>query len=305
MSNLIKQLYTPTKKIPIFNRFLRLISILIIKFFFLDRLQKFSNVFQQLLQTKLLISINGHKIFFKDGNERVYLFAKTAYILEKDTTEWICSFNKKDIFYDVGCNVGMFSLLAAKNKANVYSFECLPGNLNSLHYNITLNNLNKNITIIPVALSNNNKECFFSARDLTAATARSELSMNSKNQLGFKTVQMTIDTMISLYKLPLPSKVKIDVDGHEKEILFGFKKNIKFVKEILIEMYDTDELDQQCYRDVVNQKIILTKNFKKNYHSKINKKNFHKNFHLINYFLINNNFLVKSQSRKNILYERK
>lgn len=305
MSNLIKQLYSPSKKIPQVNRFMRLISILIIKIFFLDKLQRFSNVFQQLLQTKLLISINGHKIFLKDGNERLYLFAKTAYILEKDTTEWICSFNKKDIFYDIGSNVGMFSLLAAKNKANVFSFECLPGNLNSLHYNITLNNLNKNISIIPLALSNSNKISFFSARDLTASTARSYLSDEFENKLGFKTIKTTIDTMISVYKLPLPNKVKIDVDGHEREILFGFKKNIKHVKEILIEMYDTDEYDQECYSDIVNTNIILTKNFKKNYHRKINKENFHKNFYSINSFLNSNNFFVKSQSRKNILYVRK
>ena len=50
--------------------------------------------------------------------------AKTFSSKEPETLEWIESFNKKSIFWDIGANIGLYSIYAAKyNNVQVYAFE--------------------------------------------------------------------------------------------------------------------------------------------------------------------------------------
>jgi hypothetical protein len=82
--NIIPQLYKPKLKIAKRIYFYRIFAKFIIKIFLLDKLKFFSNTFQQLLQTTIKINLNGEKLIFKDGNERLFLFYKTQFIVEKD-----------------------------------------------------------------------------------------------------------------------------------------------------------------------------------------------------------------------------
>lgn len=116
---LIQQLYKPiniSKKII----FLRFLSKVIINFFFLDKIKIFSNVFQQKLTTFQTIKIKEFYLKFLDGNERLNIFYQTQFFIEKDLTKWILKMSKKDIFYDIGSNVGMFSCLSGKKKLKLF-----------------------------------------------------------------------------------------------------------------------------------------------------------------------------------------
>lgn len=59
------------------------------------------------------------------------------------------------IFFDIGANVGVFTLMAAKRltSGHVYAFEPSQAHLKRLRANLELNNF-KNVTIVPYALSN-------------------------------------------------------------------------------------------------------------------------------------------------------
>ena len=48
-------------------------------------------------------------------NGLTYLRAKTFSLKEPETLDWIDGFNKNSTFWDIGCNVGLYSLYAAKN----------------------------------------------------------------------------------------------------------------------------------------------------------------------------------------------
>ena len=73
---------------------------------------------------------------------------------EPETLEWINSFHPNSVFFDVGANIGLYSIYAAKSvNAEVYCFEPSVFNLPILAKNIYLNGLSDFITIFPLPLS--------------------------------------------------------------------------------------------------------------------------------------------------------
>lgn len=327
---LIKPLYKSYKKITLPNQILRTFSSLIINLFLLKYLDFFRNILLQKLISCTLINVNSIKIFLKDGNERLYLFNKVSFVIEKDLVNWIDSFNKKDIFYDIGSNVGMFSIYAAKKKIKCFCFEPHYSNLETFLYNVRLNNVQNNIVILPVLLSNKSKITKFFLRDLTPSAGKNEIAhsrskyiigekinYNSQNinigrnilnsALTINTCADTLDNIIDNYKLRRPTKVKIDVDGAELLILNGFKNNIKYVSEIMIEMYERDVNYFKCYNDF-RYKNINTFQIDNDYFigDKV-EKNFLKNpyFKEIEELLKACKFFKKSTFGNNILYKKK
>ena len=74
--------------------------------------------------------------------------------LEPDTLSWIDQMSEGSTLWDIGANVGGYSIYAAISKnSNVYAFEPSPFNLEFLARNIWLNKLEEKITVIPIALS--------------------------------------------------------------------------------------------------------------------------------------------------------
>lgn len=305
--NIIPQLYKPKLKIAKRIYFYRVLAKIIIKIFLLDKLTFFSNIFQQLLQTTIKINLNGKKLIFKDGNERLFLFYKTQFIVEKDLVNWIFTFKKKDIFYDIGSNIGMFSILSAKRDISTYAFECLSANLNTLNYNILLNNCNKNITIIPNPLNANEKKIIFRQRDLTASAAKNCIINNTKKSLSkleYYTLSFSLDKICEIFKLPPPNKLKIDVDGLELEILKGSKKALTYCDEVMIEMYERKVDLIKCYNENYLLKKINTRKMNSNYHEHLQKKHAHKKFYDILKFMESLGFKKKSEYGNNILFLR-
>ena len=47
-------------------------------------------------------------------NGLTYLRAKTFSVKEPETLDWIDGFNENSTFWDIGCNVGLYSVYAAK-----------------------------------------------------------------------------------------------------------------------------------------------------------------------------------------------
>lgn len=328
----VGQLYKSYKKIPLINKIFRALADFIIYILLLKYLDFFRNIVLQKLSSFNMIKINLIKIFLKDGNERLYLFNKVSFVVEKDLINWIDSFRNKDVFYDIGSNVGMFSIYAAKKKKlNVVCFEPHYANCETFLYNVRLNNVEKNIILFPLLLSNKIKISKFSLRDLTPSAAKNEIThakskyiigenvnTNSKSKkkrnsesildsaLTINALTDTLDNIINKYKLLRPTKVKIDVDGAEFIILNGFRGNLRYVSEIMIEMYERDVDYFKCYKDF-KDKNIETSKIKNDYFlgNKI-EENFIKNpyFEEIEKLLRTYNFYKKSTFGNNILYAK-
>src|SRR5436309_16083122 len=82
------------------------------------------------------------------------LVSRAEHLLTKepDTIRWIDGFPEQCVFWDVGANVGVFSLYAAARRGvSVLSFEPLAANFHVLSRNIQLNDFADRITAYCVA----------------------------------------------------------------------------------------------------------------------------------------------------------
>ena len=106
------------------------------------------------LKEKSAISINGKKIFLATPNFLNRYRHKTFFTKEPETLTWMDSFEENAVFYDIGANVGLYSIYAAiKKDVQVFSFEPSFFNLEFLARNIYINQLTDRISIFPVALN--------------------------------------------------------------------------------------------------------------------------------------------------------
>lgn len=191
------------------------------------------------------VSVNANKLKFYCPNNLSLWRAKTLLTKEPDTIEWINNFVPHSILYDIGANVGMFSIYAAARGATVYAFEPESQNYAVLNRNIYLNQLQDKVQAYNIAL--NNKTCIdrLYIKEFTIGGALNNFgeSIDYKKEKfnpGFKqaVASFKADDLINLHQLAIPDYIKIDVDGLEPAVVEGAQqllKNTK-VKSILIEL---------------------------------------------------------------------
>ena len=143
---------------------------------------------------------------------------------------------------DVGVYRGVYSYEMSKYSEKVHSFEPNPiifkyinKNLKkfikNIHlYNFALSNQNKTMNLkIPIRNSNSNKEIFEEYYEMGKATIHNE--NNFENYENFEIQTKTIDELSFDNKI---SFIKIDVEGHELEVIEGAKNTIKKDKPIML-----------------------------------------------------------------------
>ena len=98
---------------------------------------------------------------------------------EPKTLKWIEQFEDNKCFWDVGANVGLYSIYAKLNNQSteVISFEPSFKNLNLLNYNLFLNNLSNSISIFSLPLSGENNFQNFVIGDDLDGGANSTLNL--------------------------------------------------------------------------------------------------------------------------------
>jgi len=123
------------------------------------------------------------------------------------------------VFFDIGANVGFFSLLAAKCGAVVHAFEPEPMNLARLRANLRLNpDLSGKVKIWPVALGAESGEVDF-GRPLSDNYGHSSLLIDE----GFDRIRVRMERFGALGLEAGGGRVfKIDVEGAEQKVLEGF-----------------------------------------------------------------------------------
>jgi FkbM family methyltransferase len=170
---------------------------------------------------------------------------------ETETINWINSFKKKKIiFWDIGANLGLYSIYAAIKHKNIliYSFEPSVNNLRILSRNIFINNLKKKIIINQIPLTNKkDKYLTMSQRSFIEGDALNTFGekfnfegKKMKSTHNYQIYGTTIDSLVNTKSTQLPNYIKIDVDGIEHLILSGGKKLLKNknILSIIIEIND-------------------------------------------------------------------
>jgi len=146
------------------------------------------------------------------------------------------------IVFDVGANVGLYSLLAsvfAGENGKVFSFEPLPENIYYLKKHIGLNNL-KNVKVIEKAVSDKVSTVRFNFGD-------NRSSGHISNDGEIEVVTINLDEFIKEGN-PLPDLIKMDIEGAEYEALLGAKELLKSKKPVIFLATHSAELRAKCLK---------------------------------------------------------
>lgn len=169
------------------------------------------------------------------------LFAK-----EPVTLQWIAEFGPGEVLVDVGANVGMYTIWAAKTRgARVFAFEPEAQNYALLNRNIALNELGERVKAYCLALSD--QAGYF---ELHLSSLQAGGSCHSLGErVDFEHKPMTpvfsqgciaarLDDLVGAGVLPAPHYIKIDVDGFEPKVISGAYRVLRgaSVRSMLIEV---------------------------------------------------------------------
>ncbi|TGM94164.1 FkbM family methyltransferase [Leptospira levettii] len=203
----------------------------------------------------------SHQSLFKfyTPNDLNLFRAKTFSTKEPETLEWIDKFVEQSVFWDIGANIGLYSIYAAKiRKCQVFSFEPSVFNLELLAKNIHVNNLVDSITIVPLPLTNqlginqlNMSNTEWGGALSTFGERYGHDGKEFNKQFVFATIGISVDEAIEKLHIPIPEHIKIDVDGIEHLILSGGKKVLSHVKSVLIEINDDFEEHSKYAREIL------------------------------------------------------
>ena len=148
------------------------------------------------------------------------------------------------VFYDVGANVGFFSLLAARltgPEGKVISFEPLPDNLLSLRENVARNHF-VNVRILPCALGAANEERAFQVSERPTWGKLKGVGQEAPDRYlsDIKVTVRRLDDLVSEGAIPPPDFVKIDVEGAEVEVVEGAIETLsQHGPTLIIELHGT------------------------------------------------------------------
>ena len=168
---------------------------------------------------------------------------------EPEMLDWIDeNLRDDDVLFDVGANIGIYSVYAALRniKAMVYAFEPEYSNLHQLKQNIINNNLHEKVVPFAFAISDQTGLSYLHIQDFTSGAALStENKQTINNTFGKEVVwkegiaTFSLDCISENIDIQ-PDLIKIDVDGNENKILNGGGKvfSNKKLRSIIIEMIE-------------------------------------------------------------------
>lgn len=149
---------------------------------------------------------------------------------------------KPSVVWDVGANVGIWSLFFARafdSVETVVAYEPDAINLRMLHRNVEINALADCIQVRPAALSVAVGTAEFQVDDLTGSTGSLEREEGfitryyGRPTRGATVATTTIDQELAS-GLPPPQFLKIDVEGHEADVFLGAKNMLTTVRPVMI-----------------------------------------------------------------------
>lgn len=198
------------------------------------------------LNPSMSVTVAGRTIHYNTPNRATAWRVQTLATKEPDTIAWLNAFEPGRVLYDVGANVGMYSLYAALvREVQVFAFEPESQNFALLNRNIFSNGLAGRVGAWPVALSDGTA---FDKLHLSQFVAGGSCH-NFGEQVDCDGRPFTppfsqgcfavpLDDLVEQHGFPAPDYIKIDVDGIEHKVVAGARRTLAGgqVRSVLIEI---------------------------------------------------------------------
>ena len=201
------------------------------KIFFAKIIFKFLSLFKNKIKFKIKKNNINWKLDLSEGIDlSIYIFGKFEYeIIETIAKHKI---SKKPIFFDIGANIGVQTLQLAQyyKEAKVHSFEPTNFGYRKLKNNLIINpELKKNIFINQNFLT---YKKFLPNKIYASWNLKAKKNIHKKHQGSYKNTSnaslLKLDDYIKRNKIKKIDFIKLDVDGHELEVL---KSGYNFLKK--------------------------------------------------------------------------
>ena len=179
--------------------------------------------------------------------------ADTLLTKEPETIDWIDAMPQDAVLWDIGANVGCYTIYAAKRGLRVLAFEPSHTNYGILNANIALNGLDKRATAYCLAVSEKTELGLLDLSSLEPGGALSDFHGDKKNkyvtQFHNATVMFaqgmmgaSIDALVEMPGAVFPDFIKIDVDGIELQIIKGAHRTLRDprLQGLMVEVEEDD-----------------------------------------------------------------
>jgi FkbM family methyltransferase len=194
------------------------------------------------------VDARGQKITMRTDNKITRWRLRELTSKERETLDWIDGFDKNSVFFDVGANVGSYSIYAAMRGHSVFAFEPSQPNRVRFYENVTLNDLGGQIKLFSYALADfDGEDTLYMGRKAGGGAGAAEHSIGKRlvrNGMDAlygseqkKTPVRRLDTFC--YGIGIwPRYMKIDTDGAEPRIVEGGRETMSRCLSMVIEQDD-------------------------------------------------------------------
>jgi FkbM family methyltransferase len=179
------------------------------------------------------------------------------------TIEWIDAFRPNSVFWDVGANVGVYTLYAAlRGDTSVVAFEPAAVNYFLLAANCEANHFDRHVQCVLAGLG---REKALASIEVSQFSAGQSFSFQGKQSRPFAGRQsafiMSMDQLIEEYGIPCPNYIKIDVPGLTADVLAGGTRTLERpeVRELHMEVDERSGDGATLIRDVERCGLVLTR----------------------------------------------
>jgi FkbM family methyltransferase len=167
-------------------------------------------------------------------------------IYEMPVQETLAQYLKPgDIFYDIGANVGFFTIVAAKlvgSLGKVYAFEPEAENIATLRHNAQINQFT-HVSAIAKAVSRTTGQAEFLLANYSGGHTLATVGSRADARDVISIDVVSIDDLLSQNEIESPTFVKIDVEGAEIDVLYGMTQTIKEYQPIIL--YEVDDRNKE------------------------------------------------------------
>ena len=203
---------------------------------------------EQLLDRAIAVTDAGQaRLRFYAPSPLLRARATTVLSKEPDTTAWINTFDSSSVFWDIGANVGVFTLYAAATRrCRVLAFEPSAANFFALTRNVELNALADRVTAYCLAVApatelgvlNLDSAAIGAAMSHFGKAGEASRYANGRVPIVQGVAGVTLDDLIARFNAPAPTCIKIDVDGLELPILLGGSTVLRRpeLREVMVEL---------------------------------------------------------------------
>jgi FkbM family methyltransferase len=170
-------------------------------------------------------------IKFWCDSETSRIRARGMLIREPETLRWIEDMTSNDVFLDIGCNVGVFTLYAAvAAKARVIALDPLPFNISGLVRNARLNQATDRISAFCVAMTDRTRIADLQMIPDASVTGGAGSTFDQpidnygieyEPEYRLATMGFSLDDFFEFFRLPIPTHLKMDIDGMPQDVLSG------------------------------------------------------------------------------------